>query len=84
MNPSECEQSAQIHATVLQAYRTWWRAVGSLPADEALQTIYYTLKNPGVKPPFTEDMLTVQRVVLHYYDRHGKGIRTKDVMPPPS
>ena len=137
MSVKECEQSLEIHRTVLQAYTNWWQIVGSLPApqaslfysldltdiewgggenyrdailviykelsssgtiaektirhwiytgdnyqpDKSFQTIYYTLKNPAEKPPFTPDMLKVQKIMLYYYDEQGKVLRTEDILP---
>lgn len=137
MSTSECEQSLDIHKTVLQEYLNWWQMVSLLPApyasafhpldltdlewyggesyrnetlvvykeqspsgtiaekairhwkykngknqsEETFQTIYYTLKNPDEKPPFTADKLKVQKIVLHYYDEQGKVNRTEDILP---
>jgi hypothetical protein len=46
-----------------------------------LQEVYYTLKNPGEKPPFTSDMLKIQKITLHYYDGRGDETRTVDIVP---
>ncbi|MHC4477955.1 MAG: hypothetical protein ACYTEL_20150 [Planctomycetota bacterium] len=48
-----------------------------------LQTIYYTLKNPARQPPFSKEMLTVQKLTLHFYDDNGKVIRTRSLYPGP-
>ncbi len=136
----ECEHSPEIHKAALQAYRTWWKTAGSLPAYQAaafypldltnlrwfgspdrwpqeqlkihervssdgtvaertirhlrqiegsfdyepgriLQTVYYALKNPDVKTPFTPDMLKIQKIVLYYYDKQDQAIRTEDILP---
>jgi hypothetical protein len=138
MKLEECEQSLEIHKTVLQDYLNWWQMTGSLPVPQAsafypldltdiewfgggnhyqdetlviykeqsssgivaekairywvytdgknqplqtFQTIYYTLKNPDENPPFTIDMIKVQKIVLYYYDKQGKVIRTEDILP---
>lgn len=131
-----CEKSHQIHRETLEAYRQWWRIVGSLPPREAavfypldltdlrwygggrhdepleiydkmslsgtvaqkiirtwkyidnkyrpgnaLQTIYYTLKDQSAQGPFSKQMLAVQKVSLHFYDECGRKIRTKSIVP---
>ncbi len=48
--------------------------------QETFQTVYYVLKNPDEKPPFTADKLKVRKIVLYYYDKEGKVIRTEDIM----
>lgn len=137
---SECERSSEIHKTALQAYQTWWQAVGSLPATQAavyypfdlfdiewygapdhwlkeplktyetissdgtvakriirqsqrikdndeyepgniMQTVYYTLRNPEAKAPFTPKKLKIKKIVLYYYDTQGNVTRTEDVLP---
>ena len=35
MQIEECEQSLEIHKTVLEVYNKWWQLVGSLPAPQA-------------------------------------------------
>ncbi|MBN2181001.1 MAG: DUF4943 family protein [Sedimentisphaerales bacterium] len=46
-----------------------------------MQVVYYTLKNPGEKPPFTSDMLKIQKVVLRYYNDRGEFFGTIDIVP---
>ncbi|MBN1972297.1 MAG: hypothetical protein JW787_01560 [Sedimentisphaerales bacterium] len=41
MSSRECEQSLEIHKSVLQAYINWWQTVGSLPAPQA--SVFYPL-----------------------------------------
>ena len=49
--------------------------------DKTFQTIYYTLRNPDENPPFTPDMLKVQKIVLYYYDKQGNIIRKEEIRP---
>jgi hypothetical protein len=46
-----------------------------------LKTVHYSLRDPSELPPFTKEMLTVQKLVLHFYNKNGKGIRTESVHP---
>lgn len=47
-----------------------------------LRTVYYALKDPSAPPPFTKEMLAVQKVVLYFYDDNGTMVRTKSIYPP--
>ncbi|MEJ2648119.1 MAG: hypothetical protein P8016_06890 [Sedimentisphaerales bacterium] len=64
-----------------KAIRHWIYKDGKNQPDKTFQTIYYTLKNPDENPPFNADMLKVQKIVLYYYDKQDKVIRTKDIIP---
>jgi hypothetical protein len=61
--------------------RAWQYAGDGYKPDPVVQTIYYTLKDPSAQPPFTREMLTVQKTVLHFYDEKGREIRTQKYLP---
>jgi hypothetical protein len=63
--------------------RAWQYAGDGYKPDPIVQTIYYTLKDRSAQPPFTREMLTVQKTVLHFYDEKGREIRTEDYFPAP-
>ena len=73
---------ASADGTVAQRTVLQWIYVDhNYQAGKVLQTIYYAPKDPTAKPPFTRDMLVVQRVLLYFYDKEGKEIRTQSIVP---
>ena len=80
--PLKMSSEASTQDTVAQRTVTQWIYVDhDYQAGKVLQTIYYAPKDPTAKPPFTPDALVVQKVRLCYYDKEGKEIRTRSVVP---
>lgn len=80
--PLRMSSEASADGTVAQRTVTQWTYVDhDYQAGKVLQTIYYAPKDPAAKPPFTPDMLVVQKVLLYFYDKEGKEIRTQSIVP---
>ena len=61
--------------------REWKYTGDDYEPGKVLRTIYYGLKDPSAPGPFTNDMLAVRKVLLHFYDEHGKEIQVKTIVP---
>jgi hypothetical protein len=55
------------------------------PGRQVLRTVYYTLKHKPAKSSskadYKKEMMTVQKVVLYFYDHNGNIVRAKSVHP---
>ena len=80
--PLEIYKKMSTAGTIAQrTIRTTKYTDNDYQPGKVLHTIHYALKDPFAPPPFKKEMLSVRKVVLHFYDEDGRETQAKSIIP---